>query len=316
VLRTRRRPSSSLRSHIRRRHRLNLLVYLDALLSEANVARAARRAALSQSGMTRALARLRAHFHDPLFVATGRGLSPTPFASGLRRPLEDCLRTIESVADRRASFDPAQHARSFRIASSDYSTLLLLAPLQRVLESKAPGTSLDVIAIDRGADEIDLDRVDLVIGPKMRGRPRVITKRLFNEDFCVVARAKHPLMSGRSSVKRYAEASHVLVTPGGQPGSLMDSALASHGLERRVAVRLPTFLSVPAFLVDSDHVATLPRRLARRFVADNALAMRELPIESPKFAVTLAFQAERERDPAHRWLRQRLTEIAGQRSAS
>ena len=43
---------------------LNLLVALDALLTERNVTRAGNRLNLSQSAMSGALARLRHYFHD------------------------------------------------------------------------------------------------------------------------------------------------------------------------------------------------------------------------------------------------------------
>src|SRR3569832_2634525 len=63
---------------------LNLLVALDVLLAEGNVARAARRLRLSPSAMSRTLARLRETTGDPLLVRAGRGLVPTPRAQELR----------------------------------------------------------------------------------------------------------------------------------------------------------------------------------------------------------------------------------------
>ena len=56
---------------------LNLLVALDALLSERNVTRAAGRLALSQSAMSATLGRLRALFNDPLLLRTAGGMLPT-----------------------------------------------------------------------------------------------------------------------------------------------------------------------------------------------------------------------------------------------
>ena len=52
---------------------LNLMVAFDALLSERNVSRAARRVGLSQPAMSGLLARLRVLFDDELFVRTRRG---------------------------------------------------------------------------------------------------------------------------------------------------------------------------------------------------------------------------------------------------
>lgn len=68
---------------------LNLLVALDALLTERNVTRAGNRLNLSQSAMSGALARLRHYFDDELLVPVGRQMALTPVAEGLVEPVRD-----------------------------------------------------------------------------------------------------------------------------------------------------------------------------------------------------------------------------------
>jgi len=62
---------------------LNLLVALDALLTERNITEAGRRVHLTQSAMSGALARLREYFDDELLVQVGRKMVPTPLAENL-----------------------------------------------------------------------------------------------------------------------------------------------------------------------------------------------------------------------------------------
>src|SRR5689334_19433821 len=70
---------------------LNLVVHLHALLAERHVTRAARRVGITQSAMSRSLAKLRAVLGDPLLVRAGRGLALTPRAQGLVDPLGRAL---------------------------------------------------------------------------------------------------------------------------------------------------------------------------------------------------------------------------------
>ena len=63
----------------------NLLVVLDALLSENSVLRAADALGLSPSALSRSLARLRLMTGDLLLVRAGRDLVPTPRAIELRQ---------------------------------------------------------------------------------------------------------------------------------------------------------------------------------------------------------------------------------------
>jgi DNA-binding transcriptional LysR family regulator len=62
---------------------LNLLVVLNALLTECNISRAAEKIYLSQSATSSALARLRDYFNDELLVSAGRQLVLTPRAKEL-----------------------------------------------------------------------------------------------------------------------------------------------------------------------------------------------------------------------------------------
>src|SRR5262249_11455884 len=64
---------------------LNLLVALDALLTERHVSRAAVRIGLSQPAMSNALSRIRTLFRDDILVRTSHGMEPTPRAARTRR---------------------------------------------------------------------------------------------------------------------------------------------------------------------------------------------------------------------------------------
>jgi len=107
---------------------LNTLVILSALLEEENVSRAAVRPNLSQPAVSRALARLRDQFQDPLFTRSRHGMTPTPRAEALRRPLNRLLDEL-SVVLQPPGFDPASSRRRFTIATTDYGVHALLSPI-------------------------------------------------------------------------------------------------------------------------------------------------------------------------------------------
>ena len=107
---------------------LNLLVTLDVLLAEESVTAAARRLRLTQSAVSRSLAKLRELFDDELFVRTGAGMRPTRRALELAAPLRRTLGELGALLEPRERFDPATAQRTFQIASLDYTQLTLLAP--------------------------------------------------------------------------------------------------------------------------------------------------------------------------------------------
>ena len=123
---------------------LNLLVALDALLSEGSVTRAAERLGLSQSAMSHNLANLRVLFDDPLFVRTPEGMEPTARARALSAPLRAALYDLERVVASEPSFDPATARRGFTVATADFVAARLGADVIATLAAVAPGVDLSV----------------------------------------------------------------------------------------------------------------------------------------------------------------------------
>ena len=123
---------------------LNLLVALDALVSEAHVGRAADKVGLSQPAMSHALARLRDLMRDPLLVRTGARMQLTPRAEALRAPLAQALDQVRGlfVTER---FDPLTSRRRFVLMMPDLVTDLIMPALMARL-AQAPDVRLDVTA--------------------------------------------------------------------------------------------------------------------------------------------------------------------------
>lgn len=83
---------------------MNLLVVFDALLKDRVVTHAARRVGMSQPAMSSALARLRKTFNDPLFVRTGAGMQPTPYAQLLAPPIQRACELAASSLEIETAF--------------------------------------------------------------------------------------------------------------------------------------------------------------------------------------------------------------------
>lgn len=195
-----------------RRIDLNLLVILDALLSEQHVTRAAERLHLSQPAVSHALARLRDLLGDPLLVRQGGGLVATARALELAAPLADALAQVQSLlAPNR--FDPASARRTFRLAMSDYGAALLLPGLARALREQAPGIDLVISHASReGMQEGVLSgEIDLAAGvfPDLPAELR--STPLFEEHYaCLVDRDSLP-PGGVLDLPTYLARPHVLL---------------------------------------------------------------------------------------------------------
>src|ERR1700754_4132374 len=127
---------------------LNLLIALDALLSERNVTRAAERTSVGQPAMSASLARLRKHFDDQLLVRQGRQVMPTPLAESLVGPVREALAAVETVLVRSRAFAPRTDRAAFTIVAADYVTMVLLRPLFGAITDEAPYVRISVKPVE------------------------------------------------------------------------------------------------------------------------------------------------------------------------
>lgn len=285
---------------------LNLLVALDALLEEGSVTAAARRVGVTQPAMSHKLRRLREELGDPLFVSGQGGLVPTQraleMAGPLRRALQDLARTV--VGDK--PFDPKTAKGRFVIATADLFEFTIVPYVLEFFGAEAPGAEL-VVEPQRDDMFARMERgeVHFAVGPRFPERAGLRRVKLIEETFAVIARAQHPLMRGRLTLAKYLRARHLLIAPRGRPGGIVDGVLSGMGKSRHVALQLGHFAPAPFIVARSDLLLTAPKALADEASKYVALVCKPVPLELPIVPYFMAWHERFDRDPAHRWFRDR-----------
>jgi DNA-binding transcriptional LysR family regulator len=287
----------------------NLLVTLDVLLAEGNVARAARRLRLSPSAMSRALARLRRTTGDPLLVRAGRGLVPTPRALELRERVGQLVQDAEAVLRPTQTLDLKQLVRTFTLRTSEGFVENFGPDLIARVGEQAPGVRLRFVQkLDKESAPLRDGTVDLETGVVGEATgPEVRARVLFRDRFVGVVRTGHPLSKGRITPRRYAAGKHILVSRRGQETGPIDEALKSFGLEREVVTIVGGFSTALALARASDLIATVPERHTGSLRA--GMHSFPLPFSTPQLTVSLLWHPRLDADPAHRWLRGHVLDI-------
>jgi DNA-binding transcriptional LysR family regulator len=290
---------------------LNLLVVLDALLDECNVTRAAERLGYTQPTISGMLIRLRDLFGDPLFVRTQRGLLPTPRALALAAPLKQLLADSQRLVARDV-FDPASAEVTFTISSNDYMQHALLVPFIKVLRNEGRQIQLAITPpiIERLSDALARGQIDLAVTIPEFAMSDLPSRLLYREHYVVAVRPQHPLARRAAiDVKQFCDYDHVLVSPtGGSFEGPTDQALAGLKLRRKVRYSVPSFLLVPEILQTDDLIALVPSLLLRE--NDKRLVVLKPPLEIQAFDVIAVWHPRVDKDVTHRWLRNRLADIA------
>lgn len=291
---------------------LNLLVALDALLTEQSITRAAERVHLSQSAMSNALGRLRSYFEDELLVQVGRKLEPTPRGEVLREAVRDVLVRIDTSITAQPQFDCTTSDREFQLCISDY-TMEVLMPRVLALAARQrstarfrllPQVSSPALALEHG-------EADLLVIPKAYCAADHPIETVFTDNFvCVVWRESSHAREGMS-VERYAGAGHVVMQPvNTNHPSYENWFVQRYGLARRIEVTSYGFSAMPHLVVGTELVATVHSMLATALSAALPITLLPLPLPMPAFEQAMQWHKHRSLDPGLQWLRQLMHQAA------
>ena len=217
---------------------LNLLVALDALLTDQNITRASERLHLSQSAMSGALARLREHFQDELLVQVGRRMTRTPLAESLAQPVRNILAEIQATVERRPSFDPATSERSFSLMASDYVTTVLMSRVLQRAAREAPGIHFELLFPDSSQlESLESGEIDFLITPREYLSSEHPSLDLLEETYACVVWDQNPIAGTSMSFDQYLAMGHVVVRFGKMRVPSFDEwFFARFGVSRRVEV--------------------------------------------------------------------------------
>ncbi|MEY4268870.1 MAG: hypothetical protein RLZZ58_86 [Pseudomonadota bacterium] len=293
---------------------LNLLVALDALLTERSVSLAAERICLSQSATSSALGRLRDYFGDELLVIKGRQMVLTARAEGLVEPVRAVLEQIRSTIAVSPTFDPATSDRSIAFMASDYSTEVLLAGALRDLEQAAPHMYFEIQSMnDQPVETLERGQIDLLLTIDYAISTEHPSQMLFEDDYVVIGCAENPAMAGDMTRALYLELGHITARHGrARAPSFDDQFMRTQPQQRRIEIVAPTFLSIPGLVVGTRRIATVHRRHAAVVARYRPIIVREVPFDIPPIRESLQWHISNDNDPAIRWLVERLVAAAAE----
>jgi DNA-binding transcriptional LysR family regulator len=274
---------------------LNLLLVLDAVLTEGSVARAASRLHVTPSAISNALARLRLLVGDQLVTRKGRGIVPTPRALELAPILAKGLRDLHDAV-RASGFSPATTTRRFTLALSDVGQVVLLPRIASLVAKEMPRARLRAVGIDSLIllGGLAGPEIDAVIGPE-EGSGDIHVEKLLEQNAVLICREGHPALTKGGGALRHVA---IEMAPAQGLRDLAGTAYARAGVTRDIAMTVPTFSAAAAVVAATDLVATVPASLFGS--VGPLLRLRPLPSPIPPLPIVtnLCWHERTHLDPA------------------
>jgi DNA-binding transcriptional LysR family regulator len=226
--------------------------------------------------------------------------------------IAEALARLDDAVLGQQDFDPAKAERVLTIAPNGYVEFVLVPAIVARLQAVAPGIKLRLTPY--GNDLVETGVVSgttaLVLGRIVDPPDNLVVQHLMDEGLACVVRADHPQVGDTITREQFESLRHVNIVPPGRMRAGLFQALAQQQLKRDVAISVTNFFAVAEMVAVTDCCGTLPNLICRRLAHDARLKVLPSPVDLGTFPVEMAWHVRYRHDPAHRWLRALIGEVA------
>lgn len=295
------------------------LVTLHLLLDSRSVTRSAERLCTTPSTVSKTLNQLRELLGDQLLYRQGNQLLPTPFAERIGPGLRRLLGELNGLTGQEG-FAPASWQGELTLAMRESSMIWPMGPVLGKLMQEVPG----LVPVIRNKEEQGLaalaaGKLDFVILPHDQsqpgpGQPGLVWETLREDRLVCLLRDDHPALAGHWDLDAYLSWRHIAIRDNELADPFFEQSLAQLQVRRQIAATLPDFGSAAALLRQSDLILTAIEGWTDQ-AAPQGLASRPVPFDYGAVTHSLVWYGPMGGDPALRWFRQRILQLAREMDA-
>lgn len=310
---------------------LNLLVVFKHLMQERSVAGAAKRLCVTPSAVSKALAKLRDWFADPLFVRVRQGLQPTNLSLTLEEELKAWFQLTDSITSLNSEAIPEGARFSLVLESPFY--ISFLSDLPMTIYEKYPHSVVKMLDWDHHSLN-DIVNGDADLGfcaRETHGRSRAKVNRLpyyidhevlFTDRPVVFLRKDHPLLELKWSLENFLANPQISMVWEASDSWALDDLLEDEGLKREVPIMVASFEQALHIASQSSHelIAVAPSYCAGYAARHHAnliampLPLTEALYQQLEIAFILLWHKRHNHDAKVMWLRNEIRRLYSEAS--
>ncbi|CAH6841329.1 LysR family transcriptional regulator [Vibrio chagasii] len=287
---------------------LNLLKLLKTVVETRNTHAAADKLGISQTSVSRGLAKLRDVFGEQLFIRKAHGVEPSELAEKLAEASDLMLRPLIKVVESYQNFDPVEFNGDVKIAMNIFFLELHGEGIFNVLRGQFPNANFSMVYWqEHSLAEVLNGSIDYLIHFEGYPLPQEIYSHTLEEvELCLVAKENHPVLSKSSEWAsiHHLPLARVIIDGINSKRSPVEEVYLAKGFQPRVSltthsVRVLTnkLSTSDAIMFGSQYMTSLDRRLA-------SYPLPELPKQMRKIRVSGGYLQSKRGYPLNQHLHQ------------
>jgi len=297
---------------------LNLFVVFDAIYCEGNITKAASALNLSQPAVSHALSKLRTQFGDHLFVRHGNEMRPTAVAKNVIADVRESLHKLQICLLQSKQFEPSTSRKKFSISMHGSLEASYLPALVKGISQDAPSILLQSsrrVHRNELENKLASGDFDVAIDALIPVSDNVMHTQIDNDELVVVARRGHPAIGKSLNLETYLRLQHVLVSSRSKGPGVEDYELGRLGMQRNIALRCQHTLGACQVIMSNDMILTVPKTSAVMYSKMLDIVIYPLPVKLPNIDMHLYWHENVDKEPANRWLRNKIFMASAQMTA-
>ncbi|MEZ9516227.1 LysR family transcriptional regulator [Vibrio splendidus] len=293
---------------------LNLIPIFVAIFEEKSLSKAAKRLAITQPAVSKALSRLRETYEDTLFNRTRAGVEPTSFASTLYPNMAAIINEFNAtLSSSHNTFSPVNSNREFTIACIHAADFFLLPELFVRIQNLAPNITLTVHPLTSSDYENDLSlgNYDLIIGLRPIGNTTLKHRVILNDKIKACCRVNHPRIEGQhiTDAQFFGE-KHISITREVNRNNVVSSYDIEKLRARKIVYQASSFFEKFPLVEKTDCIALLPSCMEDICKEKFSIKTFDLPFDFSDINISMYWHPRKTVDSAHQWLRKQVDAVA------
>jgi DNA-binding transcriptional LysR family regulator len=129
------------------------------------------------------------------------------------------------------------------------------------------------------------------------------------QDFVCLISRHHPRIREVLTLKTFCNEGHVVVTTSGTGHAIVDREFAKRRIDRKIVLRVPSFLGIGRLVASTHLISIVPRRLGEVLADQEKIKMLAPPVRLPPYAVKQHWHARFHAEPGNVWLRSVIARV-------
>ncbi|MBL4726640.1 MAG: LysR family transcriptional regulator [Rhizobiaceae bacterium] len=279
-----------------------LLKVFLSIFETNSVGAAADELGINQSTVSYSLDKLRSYLGDPLFLKSGRGITPTEHAIMLAPRIRSLLNSMEDLAHQH-DYHPEEDDRPITMAANTLHLLPQWALIYRKIVEEAP--NMPVRMLELGSREnisglLNSANVDLVFGV----RPDSYADTLDAQEVFSQAQACFYDPDHRGPVytlSDYVNARHAVLDFGSGNKSITDTVLDKADRSRNITLFAPNIEALATLIKGTDQIASFQKNLSKTVFKE--FNWCEPPLALPQIDIDMIWHRRDENSGRSQWIR-------------